>query len=52
MRAISLRGSRTLSDPIMGGPQPIVTAAVAVSIPPGDALARFHFPAGNVEMEQ
>ena len=34
------------------GPQPIVAAVVAVSIPPGDAAARFHVPADNLEMEQ
>ncbi len=30
----------------------IDAAVVAASIPPGDALARFHVPADNLEMEQ
>ncbi len=44
-----MKRSRTLAQQ---GLNRIVAAVVAVSIPPGDAAARFHVPADNLEMEQ
>ena len=41
-----------LSDPTMGGPQPIDAAVVAASIPPGAAASALHSAAGKLEMEQ